>query len=229
MSRRFYNNVQVKSCNGGYQVLLDQRVLKTPNGKPLICPDRAQAACVADEWRAQGENIDPQSMPCTRLMNVAIAQTPDRRPDLIKEFVKYAGTDLLCYRVAHPEELARRQEESWQKWLDWAEDQHGIALVTTKGIHAIAQPERSLEQAKAVAKAFDNVRLTLLLHFTASFGSAILALAVIEQALDVQTGFALSRLDEIYQNEHWGVDMEAIDKAGAQLAELQKLAKLIED
>ncbi len=235
MGKRFYKTVEIKSGAGegaegeGFVITLDGRVLKTPDGKVLACPQRFQAELVAQEWRAQGEEIVPQSMPCTRLMSVAVSQTPGRRPELIDEYVKYTGTDLLCYRAASPEDLAQRQRESWQVWLDWAAAHYGIKLRTTEGVQAVEQSAASLGAARALAADLDDVMLTLLVHFTASFGSAILALAVMKNRLAVDTAFALSRLDEIYQSEHWGEDVEAIDKAAALLSELDAQSKLIED
>ncbi len=227
MGKRFYKSVIVENKGDGFTVLLDGRLLKTPGKMPLVFKTAKAAELVAEEWRAQGADILPNTMPCTRLMNVACEQTPPRRGELVKEFCTYTETDLLCYRSHHPQDLSARQQENWQPVLDWAGQQHGIVLATTTGIKSVAQPEQSLQHARKFAENLENPDLTLLLHFTASYGSAVLALAVMEKHLTADTAFSLSRLDELFQNERWGEDDEVVQKNADLLQELRVMAQLI--
>ncbi len=229
MAKRFYKKVEVETDGNGYVVKLDGRVLKTPGKMPLRFAGKTEANLVAAEWQAQGEDILPNTMPCTRLMNVACEQTPSRRTELIKEFRAYTRTDLLCYRSKSPQDLAARQEKNWQAILNYGAQNHGIALATTTGIKAIEQPKNSLKNAAHYAQKQNDVALTLLLHLTASFGSAILALCVMEKRLQIDTAFALSRLDEIFQNERWGADDEVVKNNRLLLKELCLLAQLIKE
>jgi len=227
MAKRFYKKVEASLTEGGFHVKLDGRVLKTPGKKPLSCPTKNQATCVADEWEAQKDEIKPETMPCTRLMNVACELTPSRRPELIKEFRQYCETDLLCYRADQPQDLVKRQAEFWQPILDWSAKKYGIELATTSGIAAIVQSTKSLNEAANFAENLDDVRVTVLLHFTASLGSAILALAVIEKKINAKEAFEISRLDEIFQNERWGEDDEALARNKSLREELADIEKLI--
>ncbi len=229
MAKRFYEKVFVQGKDGGFCVMLDGWTLRTPGKMVLQFSRKSQAQLVAAEWQAQGEDIVPNTMPCTRLMNVACEQTPTRRSELVKEFCAYMGTDLLCYRTHSPQDLAARQDQNWQPILDWAAQKHGISLATTTRIKAVAQPQQSLRNAHKFADSLDDADLTLLLHFTASTGSALLALAVMEKYLEVDAAFTLSRLDEIHQNERWGVDDEVAQKNAAILEDLRMLAQLIKD
>lgn len=227
MAKRFYETVDVVARENKFTITLDGRVLKTPGKKPLICAQRAQAEWVAAEWTAQVEEIKPETMPCTRLMIVACEMTSTRRPDLVAEFRKYCKTDLLCYRAAQPNDLGERQSEQWQPVLDWADKNHQISLVVTKELEAQSQPEKSLKSATNYADAHDDAGLTLLLHYTASFGSGVLALAVLDKYLNVKTAFSLSCLDEQFQNERWGTDGDAVARNVALLSELTALSNLI--
>ena len=229
MAKRFYKQVSVQDKSDGFAVVLDGRMLKTPGKMPLWFSDKHHANLAASEWQAQGEDILPNTMPCTRLMNVACEQTPPRRGELIKEFCAYTCTDLLCYRTHTPQDLVARQEQSWQPILDWAGQEHGITLTSTPGIKAVAQPQQSLQNAQKFADNLDDTNLTLLLHFTACTGSAILALAVMEKHITVDAAFTLSHLDEMYQNERWGADDEVAQKNAVLLKELKALAQLIKE
>ncbi len=227
MTKRFYKNVAVERSEDGFVLKLDSWILKTPGKQDLLCPDAQTARLVAAEWQAQKDDVLPDTMPCTRLMNVAVEHTPKNRDRLIAEFVKYVGTDLLCYRAKGPSDLVKRQARSWQPVLDWAAQTQGISLAVTQGITSIEQPKSSLQNACAAAAKLSDIDLTLLLHFTASFGSAILALAVMEGFLDINRAYKFSRLDEIFQSEKWGEDREAIDKAVRLGEDLQALGRLI--
>jgi len=212
MANRFYKSVSTQEKDGRFQVLLDERVLKTPGKMAFTLPTKPLAEAVAKEWDAQTDKIEPANMPLTRLMNVALEQTPDRRPELLDEAKRYTSTDLLCYRAPEPRILVERQSEGWDGWLAWAKSR-GIDLISTQSLIAIVQPESAYESISAYAKSLDDIRLTLFLHFTAVFGSVVLAMAVIEKALTAEEAFDLSRLDILYQNELWGEDEEAAENA----------------
>lgn len=229
MAKRFYEHVGVKAQEGNYVVVLDERVLKTPGKQPLTFEQEFRAALVAKEWQAQQDEIKPETMPCTRLMNVSCELTPTRRPELVSEFRSYCRTDLLCYRTASPRDLARRQDENWQPILDWAAKNHGFELAVTTGLSAIAQPETSLNFASTYADSQDNAQLTLLVHFMASLGSSVLALALMEGHLDAERAFAHSRLDEMFQNERWGEDEEAMLSRQSLRTEIIALSALIKE
>ncbi len=229
MAKRFYKDVAVAAQDGGYVVTLDGRVLKTPGKQELSIDSKVRAKLVAAEWQAQGDDIKPETMPCTRLMNVACELTPSRRPDLVKEFSSYCETDLLCFRAEAPQDLSERQAQIWQPVLDWAASEHGIALLVMTGVTALPQPEISLRAAASYAQKLSHADLTLLLHMTASFGSGVLALAALEKHVDMKTVYNTSRLDEVFQNERWGEDEEAVARNENILEELLKLAKLIQE
>ena len=70
--RRFWQDVSVGEDGAGWAVFLDERPLRTPEKAALLAPTSALAVAVAGEWRAQGEVVDPQTMPFTRSLNAAI-------------------------------------------------------------------------------------------------------------------------------------------------------------
>ncbi|CAM3674095.1 ATP12 family chaperone protein [Litorimonas haliclonae] len=212
MANRFYKSVSTREISGRFHVLLDERVLKTPGKMAFCLPTELLAKAVAKEWDAQTDKIEPAKMPVTRLLNVALEQTPSRRPELLEEAKRYTSTDLLCYRAPEPRILVERQSEGWDGWLAWAKSR-GVDLVSTQSLIATVQPESAYDSIAAYAEGLDDIRLTLFMHFTAVFGSVVLAMAVIEKALTAGEAFDLSRLDILYQNELWGEDEEAAEIA----------------
>ena len=72
-ARRFWKTVSIRAVDGGgHEVFLDDRALRTPGKLPLILPTAALAEALAQEWQAQGDLIQPQTMPLTRAANSAV-------------------------------------------------------------------------------------------------------------------------------------------------------------
>lgn len=204
-------------------MFLDGRALHTPGGAPTIAPTQALAALAAQEWAAQGEFLQPQTMPTTRLINVAIDRMVPVREETALKFASYAETDLVLYRAPAPAELAKRQAEGFDPLLDWA---RGWGLTLTPTTQALAQPQpaAALAAAAGYARGLDDFRLTGLAHGAGLFGSAVIAMALCEQRLDGQAAFVLARIDEDFQAERWGQDAEEAARARLLLAEARALA-----
>lgn len=207
LNKRFYKSVTVDEDNGQWRVLLDGMQLRTPGKVKLSVPSKALAVVIAGEWEAQKETINPSLMPVTRLTNVAIEQTPDRRGDLISEARRYAETDLISYRAPQPRILMERQSVAWDKWQNWAAEQ-GVDLKSTQTLDAIEQPVQSLSAVEAFAASLSDLELTLFVHLVAVYGSVVLSMAVMKKALRAEEAFTLSRVDADYQIELWGEDEE---------------------
>lgn len=209
MAKRFYKDVTLDQDEGGHFIRLDGRELKTPSKKAIRVPSADIAKQIKSEWdavpAAEDGEIDPTIMPVTRLANVVSEGVEGRREALIAEARNYAGTDLLSYRAPDPAEFVARQSAAWDPWIEWAK-KRGIKLETTDSIRAIDQSEDSLDAVATYAQSLPNFSLVLFLHLTAVYGSAILAMAVMEQALPPGEAFDLSRIDELYRAEIWGTD-----------------------
>src|SRR6476660_1180480 len=71
LRKRFYTAAQAGE-GPPHPVLLDGRAIKTPAGGALAAPVRGLGEAIAAEWQAQGERIDPATMPLTRFANTTI-------------------------------------------------------------------------------------------------------------------------------------------------------------
>jgi len=226
LAKRFYKTVSIEQMEDGWCVLLDGMQVRTPGKMKLVMPLKALAEIIAEEWDAQLDKINPSTMPVTRLANVACEQTPLRRDDLVEEALRYAKTDLICYRASQPRILIERQAEAWDVWREWAAEQ-GVDLLTTNTITAIEQPMKSLEVVRNYARTLDDLSLTLFVHLIAVYGSVVLAVAVMKQALDPEKAFDLSRIDHHYQIELWGEDEEQAEIDAALREETKILGNLL--
>ena len=137
----------------------------------------------------------------------------------------YAGTDLLYYRAGEPEELVERQHAVWDPIIAWAERRFGGRFVLAEGVVHVAQPEPTLAAIPAAIERFDDPFRLAGLHLATSLsGSALIALALAEGALDVDAAWAAAHVDEDWNIEKWGEDSEAMARRAKRSADFRAAA-----
>jgi chaperone required for assembly of F1-ATPase len=198
--------------NGGFTVMLDGRTLRGPKGAQTVLPSEPLAELVAEEWAAQGEHLELAAMHATRLANTAIESIPQARDATAQQIADYAASDLLCYRATDPAGLVARQAQRWDPILARAEAELSLRFIPVSGIIHQAQPATTLERVKALALRLDDFGLVGLAFGVPLFGSAALGLALQHGWLSGEAAFDLSRIDEAWQEEKWGVDDEAAER-----------------
>jgi chaperone required for assembly of F1-ATPase len=166
-------------------------------------------------------------MPLTQLASTAIDRVAPQRDAIVQQVAAYAGTDLVCYRAAHPPELAARQQAVWQPLIDWAVLRYDAPLEITAGVIPIAQPPASLRAFAAAVAEQDDLALAALHLATGASGSLVIALALGEGRLDAAEAFAASQLDESFQIEAWGEDEEQARRRRALAGDIAAAARFL--
>ena len=226
--RRFYKKVEKVKNDDGWEIFLDDKSIKTPFRQTLVLPTIELAENIVLEWEGQGSEIDPLSMPLTGYAYSAIDRSQPMENQLIEQICAYAQSDVLCYRVEKPIDLAERQEAEWQPILDWLSSSRGINLRVTSGINQVEQEPTVLEFVKRNVSSFDQYQLTGLHAVTISSGSVVLALALIDKFIDFEKILELSSLEELYQMEKWGRDIETIQRHDALRQEIYNADRFME-
>ncbi|MDB5698447.1 MAG: ATPase [Alphaproteobacteria bacterium] len=225
--KRFYKEVSVEPLEGGCQILLDRRPVRTPARMPLSLPSLALADAIADEWRRQGEKIDPRTMPLTGLANAAIDRILPDPAAFARGLAAYGESDLLCYRAEGPAPLIAREERLWDPLLAWARHRFDVDFETTSGILHRPQPKRTIEQLARAVTAMDPFVLAALSPLVTISGSLVIALALAEGAIDLDTAWAAATVDESWQAEKWGEDAEASARHEARRKEFAAAHRLL--
>ncbi|MEI4471722.1 ATP12 family chaperone protein [Frigidibacter sp. MR17.24] len=207
--KRFWTAAEAVAVEGGHAVHLDGRAVRTPARAAFVLPSRALAEAAAAEWAAQGDKVDPATMPVTRAANSAIDTIGANRAAVQEMIAAYGGSDLLCYRAEAPAELVARQAEGWDPLLAWLAATHGAPLAVTAGIVPVDQPADSLARLDAALGAVSDFELAALHDLVALSGSLVIGLAAAAGRHPPEHLWALSRLDETFQAEQWGRDDEA--------------------
>lgn len=227
-AKRFWKEAGVEETAEGFVVRLDGREVRTPGKRPLLLPTRPLAESVRAEWAAQGEKIDPGTMPITRTVNSAIDKVAAARAGVIEVVVAYGDADLLCYRAASPEELARRQSEAWDPLLDWAARSFGARLVPVAGVMHRAQGPEALGRLNDEVEKLSDIGLAAFHDLVSLSGSLIIGLAVIHAVDEVDRLWLASRVDELWQEQQWGEDEIASALARQKQSAFHTAAEIID-
>lgn len=226
MRKRFYTTAEAVPHEDGFAVLLDGRPVLTPGKARLSLPTRAAAEAIAGEWQAQGNDIDPTGMPLTCIVNSAIDGVAQAMDAVTEDVVKYAGTDLVCYRAGEPARLVKAQAEAWNPILAFAEADMGARFLCAEGIIHVAQPESSMAAVRVKldrvtgAGAAAPIALACLSVMTGLTGSLLIVLARVSGAMSLAQAWAAAHVDEDFQMRLWGADQEAMDRRARRFAEM---------
>ncbi|RYE09928.1 MAG: ATPase [Hyphomicrobiales bacterium] len=228
LPKRFYKDAAVVSLEGGFGVGLDGRVPKTPGQKQVLVPLQPIAVAMAAEWAAQGEFIDPETMPLVRLVNSAVEAGEETMPALRAEIVKYAGNDLLLYRADTPDSLVKRQEAHWDGALVKLARQFEVSFQPTMGILHQPQPAATLSKVGELLADEPLLPLTAMNAVMSITGSGLLALALRHGLLDAEAVWAAAHVDEDHNIELWGEVEEITTRRGKRRKEFDAAVRLLE-
>jgi chaperone required for assembly of F1-ATPase len=227
LPRRFYKSVGVEPSASGFSVLLDGKSVRTPARKLLELPSEAAAQVIAGEFDAQKDEINPATMPATKLANTVIdGIMPDPQP-ILEDIVRFAASDLLCYRAQSPQDLVDEQASHWDPVIDWYRDTHGANFILAEGVMHVAQPREAMAVFASLASRHQDPFKLGCLHMMATLtGSAMLSIAVAEGFMTVEEAFAASNVDEDWNTRHWGEDAEAVQRRENRWREMEAAGRL---
>lgn len=227
LRKRFYKAVAVKEGEGGLTVTLDGKPIKTPSKKPVVVPNRAIAEAIAAEWEAQGEMIDPLTMPLTRFANSVVEGVVDRVELVADDVAKYLHSDLLFYRAGHPSALVEREAAFWDPVVRWAAEVLNAHFILAEGVVHVRQPDEAVAAARAVFPG-DPWSIAAVHVVTTLTGSALLAVALWRGAMDLDQVWTAAHVDEDWNIEKWGVDEEVANRRLARYVDFEAANRILD-
>ncbi|MCB1480049.1 MAG: ATP12 family protein [Tepidamorphaceae bacterium] len=227
LPKRFYKQVAVERDGEGFCIKLDARVLKTPGRQTLRLPSEDLARLIADEWDAQAEEVNPASMPLTRLANTALDGVERVKAEVGKDIASYACSDLLCYRAEGPEALVAIQRETWDPLIAWFTRAHGMTLKLAEGVMPVEQDRAAADAIGEKLAALSALELAALHTLTTLSGSAVIALGVLDGEVDPDTAWTAAHVDEDWQICQWGEDAEAKARRAMRRGEFDAASRVL--
>lgn len=212
--KRFYDTVDVRQVETGWQVTLDGRGLKTVKGTPQIVPSEALARVLAAEWDVQGEKLDPTRFVKRDMADYAIDIVAPDRAALADKIVNYGDTDTLLYRADPDEPLYARQQEVWEPLVAAFEQREKITLTRVSGVIHKPQAKAAMARLSSRIRQIDGFTLAGIETLTSLASSLIIALTVSESEAEADAVelWRAASLEEEWQADLWGHDYEAEDR-----------------
>lgn len=231
--KRFFSEVSFDQVNGGYRVLLDGRAVKTPSKRDLLIPSLGIVQAVVEEWEAQVQEINPQTMPLTQILNTKQDRVEKEREVMTQYIMRYFNSDLLCYRADFPPALVELQNVIWQPWLEWFEKTYGSKLLVTNGLQVLKQDSDIYNKVGSVINALDDFKFTIFQLVVSLSGSIVMGLAFIKGAVNPQEMLKVIYLEEqfkdgIYNAEKYGQDPIQEKQQNSVMRDLQACYNLLQ-
>ncbi|ANU08628.1 ATP12 family protein [Paraurantiacibacter namhicola] len=223
--KRFWKDVTVRQSEGCWQLALDERVLKTQGGHALLLPTQALAEALAQEWRDQGEVVDPHGFVLRDLADYAIDCVGQDRDASIARLLPYAQTDTLCYRADPGSAHLARQEELWEPLLQACEARLDCRFERVSGIIHSAQPAATMTALETELKRYSQWELASLETTVPMAASLVTGLAALDAGADADALFAAANAEEDWQAELWGKDAEAEAARAARLGAFRQAVR----
>ena len=226
--KRFYKDVTVKTSESGYQICLDDQPMRSPAKAVVVVPSQALAEAVQAEWKAVEDEIQPEDMPIYSMAVTVTDRVTPQRQELADELAGYIHDDVLRYRSSNDLNLASRQTEMWNPWLNWAEQACGLRLSTTAGLMPVFADDVTEHIVRSRLQPLADTQFGCLYRVATLSGSVVLGLAFQERQLGADDVFETAFLDELYQNSLWGKDEEAAVRQAAIKSELKNVERFMD-
>ena len=142
-----------------------------------------------------------------KILDKAVAEIKKYKDKIISELIEFANTDLLLF-WDNKTDLRLQQEKEWGPILTWVEEELGVVLKKSDNLNI---PENTEFQSllKAILNNMTDRDLACYYAAALNMKSVLLALALIKGRLNAEEASRLAYLDELWQNDLWGLDEEA--------------------
>ncbi len=211
LPKRFYKQAKRRTGDDGEYAVLSTEVSThtAKTGAHRTLPKSSQR-CWQAEWDAQTEIIDPSADAVTRIVNTAIDGVALDDRAVFRRYVRFVGSDLLCYRGRQPgknSSLAERTLESDNR-LDRRD--------ARRPVHSRGRRDPSgttggggSRLCRGPARLATPLGLACLHTVTSLTGSALLALCPRHGQALRRTGMGCRSCRRGWQNRTVGTDEEA--------------------
>ena len=228
MIKRVYRRTSVRREEGGFVVLLDDSLLRSPGRRALCVPTESMAQAIAMEWDAQGEELDTTTLRLTMLAGRAVDMSAAERTHVEAIVSAYVETDLVSHRAEGPADLVASQSAAWDPLLEWAAREFSAAPQIAVGVIPAPTDKSLVACYTEVVTGLDLYELVSVQVLTALAGSLIIALAVAKQEIDADRAWLASQIDENHRVSGWGDDPEEAESRAIRRADMDAAIRMLE-
>ncbi|MBR2922123.1 MAG: hypothetical protein IKC10_02245 [Alphaproteobacteria bacterium] len=151
-------------------------------------------------------------------LDKAVKEIEQYREEIEKKLLEFARSDLLFF-WGEKRDLYLKQKTEWQPIIDWIEESLKVKVNKTDKLD-VPDNEEMQKPLKNVFDKMSNKELACYYAAALNMKSVLLALALVKGRIDAETAGKLSYLEELWQNEIWGSDDEAVKRRKERCEEL---------
>lgn len=211
--KKFYKNVNLENFadapkeNHKYIIKLDNKIVKTPNKNTLAAPTEELGLAVAAEFLVQKEYLKPATMPLFALSRTAIDvdMDPNLRGHLETALINFFKTDTLWFRDEAVRTLYRLQTEHLDPMVEYINKTLGTDMKIQKGLEPPEFTAKDKELLVKYLSQYNNWKLLALEYSSSTLKSTSLAIALMNERVQIEEALDLSRLEENYQQTLYGI------------------------
>ncbi len=206
-----FSKVNYTCTDNGFVICFGTKAIKTYAQNEMVAPSEIMAKAIVDEWQLLENEIDWSKLPLSKHLGAVLdnADSVDKWREELKEFSK---SDLLYYFSDSPKELREQQESVWLPILSQFNNELGVELKTTVGVMPIKQNLQDIEKISKKIANYNIFEIFMLRNFAGFLGSFILAYAVFNNWKSFEDIYLSSIVDELWQEKHWGQDLEETER-----------------
>lgn len=141
------------------------------------------------------------------------------KKDIIEKLLEFARTDLLFF-WGEKRDLYLKQINEWQPILDWVQNLVKVEIKKTDKLD-VPDNEKMQIPLKKIFEDMSDKELACYYAAALNMKSVLLALAMIKGRITAKEAGRLSYLEELWQNEKWGSDGDAVLKRKERCKELE--------
>lgn len=147
----------------------------------------------------------------THYLDEAVKDVKLHREEIINRLVQFSETDLLLF-WGTDKELVSRQEEVWSPIIRWANEAIQAEFKHTKTLDVPEEVKTSAYRLKVFLDSLSDKELAAFYSAALNMKSVLLAMAMVKGRINAEEAFQAAFLDELWQNEKWGSDEEAVKR-----------------
>ncbi len=158
-------------------------------------------------------------------LETAVRELAQNREKMQCQLLDFSDTDLLFFFSDKPE-LYLRQVKSWQPVLDWVESIFRVKPKVTQGLDVPDNNKLKVKMSE-MFKQLGDKEFCCWYAAALNLRSVLLGLAIVLRKVDAKQAAELAAIEEIWQNEQWGQDEEALALRQAKDKDLNEIESFL--
>lgn len=128
--------------------------------------------------------------------------------EIVDKLVKFSVTDMMLF-WGDEKDLVARQKQIWNPILEWCQQLLETELIVTQTLNVPCPIQDSGVRIRIFLNSLSDKELSAFYVAALSMKSVLLASALVKGRINANEAFEAANLEEIWQNEQWGVEEDA--------------------